>query len=82
MPKKIEFESLLDCSKDFDAHLDANLSIYDFEKMGDNSKIFLSFAALAHFRKTEKALPRNWSIKDAAKFNEILTTLARSLNKT
>lgn len=82
MPKKVEFKSLLDCSKEFDTYVDSNLSIYDFEKMGDNSNIFLSFQALAHFKKIEKALPRNWSLKDAAKFKEILSNIAKSLNKS
>lgn len=82
MPKTVAFQSLLDCSKDFDAHQDPNLSIYDFEKMADNSKIFYSFQALALFKKTEKALPKNWSVKDASKFNELLTTIATSLGKS
>lgn len=82
MPKKVEFKSLLDCSKDFDAHLDANLSVYDFEKLADNSRVFLCFQALAQFKKNEKSLPRNWSIKDSNKFNEVLTAIAQSLAKT
>jgi hypothetical protein len=82
MPKKVVFKSLVDCSKDFDANIDSNLSVYDFEKMADNSKIFLSFQALAHFKKTENTLPKNWNLKDAAKFNEILTAIAVSLNKS
>lgn len=69
MPKKIEFKPLLDCSKDFEANLDPNMAIYDFEKMGDNSKVFQCFQTVALFKKNEKTLPKNWNIKDAAKFN-------------
>jgi hypothetical protein len=72
MPKKVEFKSLIDSSKDFNAHLDSNLSIYDFEKMGDNSKIFYCFQTLAQYKKSEATPPKNWSVKDANKFNEIL----------
>lgn len=82
IPQIVEFKSLTDCSKDFEANLDSSLGIYDFEKMGDNQKIFLCFQALAHFKQTEKAAPKNWNIQDAGKFNELLMKLAEPLQKS
>ena len=40
------------------------MGIYDFEKMGENLSIFLSFKALAHYENLNKSLPANWSVKD------------------
>lgn len=57
--------------------MDPNLSIYDFEKMGDNNKIFYCYQTLAQFKKSQATLPKNWSIKDATKFNEILVEIAK-----
>lgn len=37
------------------------MSIYDFEKMGDNQSIFLCYQALATYKAAHKSAPRNWN---------------------
>lgn len=66
IPKKIQFQSLTECEKEFDKQLDSNMGIYDFEKMGDNRHIFQSFQTLSEYQHLHKTLPQNWSAKDTS----------------
>ena len=36
LPQKSSFKSFKECMEDFNANLDPNMGIYDFEKMADN----------------------------------------------
>lgn len=60
IPKKLQYSSLEDCVADFNAHLDPEMAIYDFEKMGDNYSIFACFQAYSQFVKKNGRKPKNW----------------------
>lgn len=57
------------------------MSIYDFEKMGDNQSIFLCYQALATYKAAHKSAPRNWNNQDWEKYKEILISLTQPLGK-
>jgi hypothetical protein len=48
------------------------MSIYDFEKMGDNFSVFASFFALSKFELKNKTRPQNWNEPHAKEFSEIV----------
>lgn len=69
MPKRVEFKPLEECIKTAsELPFDPNMSIYDFDKMGDNALIQLAFENLGDFVTLNKRLPSNWDHSDANKF--------------
>lgn len=82
VPKKHQFESFEVCNKKFEDHIDPNMGIYDFEKMGDNTNIFLCFKALGEYEKINKTSPQNWSVKESKAFVELVEQSIKGLNKS
>ena len=48
------------------------MSIYDFEKMGDNYSVFVCFQVYSQFMVKNKRKPQNWNKADVEEFMTIL----------
>lgn len=57
IPKTVKYDPFEKCLNEFDKYLDPNMGIYDFEKMGDNFSLFISFKALSKFIQKNKSKP-------------------------
>lgn len=57
------------------------MSIYDFDKMGDNPLIQIAFQALGDYVTQNKSLPNNWNDEDAKKFVQLVTPQIQELTK-
>ena len=69
LPKVVDFKTLEECTKSVGAlPFDQNMAIYDFDKMGDNSRIHAAFEVLGEFVAEHKRLPLNWDHADATNF--------------
>eukprot|EP00919_Chromeraceae_sp_WS-2016_P069256 GHVR01164043.1.p1 GENE.GHVR01164043.1~~GHVR01164043.1.p1 ORF type:complete len:112 (+),score=10.02 GHVR01164043.1:279-614(+) len=64
LPKITEYKSFKECNNDYEAFIDPNMSIYDFDKMGDNLSIYICFQAYSLFKKQHKRTPNNWNEED------------------
>lgn len=58
------------------------MGIYDFEKIAENLPIFLSFQALGEYKKANKVIPPNWSVKESKVLVNLVEQSIKGLNKS